>query len=370
MILLSYVLRCPWSNFVDIVAANVLRAAVFLVFTALGYCHAGEQQGAPELNHEFVHKSVESVAATVDREYFDAATAAQVASSLRKRLADGGYGEVKTLKSLAEKLTQDMFDMTKDKHLAVTVVEERSLKSTSTDPDVNRRINARRTNFGVQRVEILAGNVGYFNLTSFYRPDEAGEAISAAMKMLRSADALIIDMRENGGGSPDTIALLISYLFEAPELPLFGIVPRSGDGGRQYKTLDPGPSDRNGTRPIYVLTAKQTFSAGEGFAFLLQERRRADVVGEQTAGAANPARPYPVNAHLEVTVPNGQVRTAVTGSNWEGKGVVPDVLVPACDALRTAHIRALRGLFNKNPDGAWQENLKQQLEMLEMLGKQ
>ena len=262
-----------------------------------------------------------------------------------------------------------MFDITKDKHLAVTVVEQRSLSSTSTDPDVNRGANARRSNFGVQRVEILAGNVGYFNLTSFYRPEEAGEAISAAMKMLRSADALIIDMRENGGGSPDTVALVISYLFEAPELPLFGIVPRSGEGGRQYKTLESGPSDRNGIRPIYVLTAKQTFSAGEGLAFLLQERSRAKIVGEQTAGAANPGRHYPVNAHLEVTVPNGQVRTAVTGSNWEGKGVVPDVLVPASDALRTAHMLALRGLLDDNPDGAWQEKLKQLPEMLEMLGK-
>ncbi len=103
------------------------------------------------------------------------------------------------------------------------------------------------------------------------------------MKMLRSADALVIDMRENGGGSPDTIALVLSYLFEDPELPLFGIVPRSGDGVRQYKTLKSGLSDRNGTRPVYVLTAKQTFSAGEGLAFLLQDRRRAEVVGEPTA---------------------------------------------------------------------------------------
>ena len=99
--LTSYVLRCPWSSFVDIVTAYVLRVVVLLVSTTLGYCHAGEQQGAPELDHEFVHKSVESVAAAVDREYFDAAIAAQVASSLRTRLADGGYGEVKTLKSLA-----------------------------------------------------------------------------------------------------------------------------------------------------------------------------------------------------------------------------------------------------------------------------
>ncbi|MFN7731159.1 MAG: S41 family peptidase [Pirellula sp.] len=365
----SSLLRSWWWNLVNLVLVHMSRAGVFLVLATLACSHAWGQEDAREFDREFVHESVESVAAIVDREYFDAEIAAQVASSLRKRLAEGGYEEVKSLKSLADKLTQDLFEATQDKHLAVTMVEDGSLRSTSEVPDVSREIHARRTNFGVQRVEILAGNVGYFKLTSFYRPDEARDAISAAMRMLRCADALIIDLRENSGGSPDTVALLASYLFDAPDLPLFDIVPRSGDGVRHYKTLKPGPPDRDGTRPVYMLTAKQTFSAGEGFAFLLQQARRAEVVGEQTAGAANPGRPYPVNTQLEVTVPNGQVRTAVTRQNWEGKGVIPDVPVPASDALRTAHIRALREVLKQNPDGLWQETLKQHLDTLEISGQ-
>ncbi len=184
------------------------------------------------------------------------------------------------------------------------------------------------------------------------------------MRTLQHADALILDMRHNTGGSPDTVALLASYLFDAPQLPLFEIVARSGDS-RLYKTETSELAGRNESRPVYVLTAKRTFSAGEGIAFVLQERGRAEVVGERTAGAANPGRPYAVNSRFEVTVPNGEVRTAVTGRNWEGRGVKPDVSIAASDALRVAHIRALRRLLGQTPSGSWHDRLKRQLNALE-----
>jgi C-terminal processing protease CtpA/Prc len=114
---------------------------------------------------------------------------------------------------------------------------------------------------------------------------------------------------------------------------------------------------------VYVLTSARTFSAGEGFAFLLQERARAEVIGERTAGAANPGRPYRVNPWFEVTVPNGQVRSAVSGGNWEGRGVKPDLEVAAPDALVAAHSRALKRLI-EGADGDWRVRLEQILQSL------
>jgi C-terminal processing protease CtpA/Prc len=159
---------------------------------------------------------------------------------------------------------------------------------------------------------------------------------------------LIIDLRQNSGGAPDTAALMAGYLFDRAGLPLFQIVPRAGNSV-EYATPDPGPVERDGRRPVYVLTSSRTFSAGEGFAFLLQERARAEVIGERTAGAANPGRPYRVNAWFEVTVPNGQVRSAISGGNWEGRGVKPDIEVPAAEALDVAHARALKRLGEGAP---------------------
>ena len=242
--------------------------------------------------------------------------------------------------------------------------EATSKASAAEPPDRSREARGRRENFGVQRVEILAGNVGYLNLTAYYRPDEVRDTLSAAMQTLQNADAIILDMRSNSGGSPETVALLVSYFFDAPQLPLFSVVDRLG-GRREYFTEKTPPRERNELRPVYVLTSKRTFSAGEGTAFLLQERQRAEVIGETTAGAANPGKPFPINSRFEATVPNGKIEAAVTGGNWEGGGVKPDVAVPAADALRAAHARALRRLLKQPPNDADRGDLEKQLRSLE-----
>jgi C-terminal processing protease CtpA/Prc len=166
------------------------------------------------------------------------------------------------------------------------------------------------------------------------------------------------------GGSPGTIALVLGYLFETPGLSLFDVVARSGDRPH-FACERPAVAGRDSSRPVYVLTAARTFSAGDGLAYLLQERKRATVVGEATAGVANPGRPYPLVGRLEVTVPNGEVRSSVSGRNWEGRGVVPDVAVPADEALRRAHLLALTALIAETPDGAWHDGLVRTRDALE-----
>lgn len=310
---------------------------VVLLLSLLGQPAVGQR---PETGLEpaLVRATVESLGALVEREYFNPEVAKRVAAGLRERQALGGYAQARTRQELAELLSRDLFAFTNDKHLAVQVVEPRP-PSVPLAPDDRREARARRANYGVQRVEVLAGNIGYLNLTFFYRPDEARETLAAAMRVLQSADALILDMRENSGGSPDTAALVLSYVFADGGLPLFEIVPREGRS-QHYTTVSAGIVGRDGKRPVYVLTSAETFSAGEGVAFILQERKRAEIIGERTSGAANPGRAYPVNEVFEVTIPNGQVRTAVSGRNWEGSGVMPDVAVTASEALATAHARA------------------------------
>jgi C-terminal processing protease CtpA/Prc len=305
---------------------------------------------AMQMDRKLIGETVDSLASVVHREYVDAEMAARVDAFLRRSLAEGKYGDVQMPEALAAILTRDLFALTRDKHLSVAVVPDRaSVAAAKADPNDSRETRSRRSNFGIQKVEILHANVGYINITAFDRPDQARVAISAAMQLLRNAEALIVDLRTNGGGSPDTAALFASYFFDVPGLALFEIVPRSGEV-KSYRTETTVLPDRNGQRPVYLLTSASTFSAGEGFAFLLQERHRAEVIGETTAGAANPGRPYPMNSRFEVTVPNGRVRSAVGGGNWEGVGVTPDVKTPALEALGVAQARAMRRLAEKSKD--------------------
>jgi C-terminal processing protease CtpA/Prc len=342
----------------------MLAATVVVLLRLTGLpVQAIGQESESTLDRTRIQQTVEAVGATIRKEYFDARLAATVDRELHERLAAGAYRTIETPHALAAKLTHDLLRLTKDKHLAVAVVQNASLNSgNERRADEAREKSGQRSNFGVARVEILAGNVGYLNLTAFFRPDEARDAITAAMRLLRHADALILDVRDHGGGSPDTAALLASYFFDERRMPLFEIVPRSGEK-RVYKTESAELAERNAKRPMFVLTSRRTFSAGEGIAYLLQERGRAEVIGETTAGAANPGRPYPVNESFEVTVPNGKVLSAIRGSNWEGSGVTPDIKVDA-DSLRVAHRRALERLLNTTEKGSWRNELERHLETL------
>lgn len=320
-------------------------------------------QGVPgpsavTLSAEAVRTAVGDIAAMVEREYMDAATGARLANALRRRLDEGQYAAATSPETLAAEVNRDLLSESQDKHLAVTV---RSFVEPASDAG-SRADAVRRTNGGVQKVEILPGNVGYLNLTAFWRIEEARDAITDAMRLLRRADALILDMRQNGGGSPETVAFVAGFLFDDPGLPLFDIVARFGER-TTYATPAPGLPERDGRRPVYVLTAARTFSGGEGLAYLLQERGRAEGVGERTAGAANAAGPHRVNAWLEVTVPNSRVETAITRSNWEGRGVAPEVAVVASEALRTAHTRALDRLIPL-AEGEWRQRLEQARQAL------
>lgn len=319
------------------------------------HCNEGYgQDSIPAADSVDVGAAVETLADLVTDEYFDAKIANRVADELKQNLQRGRYVNALAGRALANRLTQDMFAISKDKHLTVFAIPPKVDNSAATGKRrLSREERGRRDNFGVKRVEILDGNVGYFELTHFYRPDEADEAIHAAMAVLLNTDALIIDMRSNTGGSPGTVATLASYLFDEANLPLFKIISRDGSS-QQYATLPTPPRNRNPSKPIYVLTSAQTFSAGEGLALILQERKRAMVVGEVTAGAGNPGRPFPINSQFEVVIPTGFISTAIAKASWEGTGVKPDVESNAEKAIDKAHElareRLARGMPATNPN--------------------
>ena len=294
--------------------------------------------------------TVRALGEVLKREYIDVDVAVNADAALQRALAAGRYADASTPEALVSLLNRDLRDVTRDKHIWVEVVPPAAPSAPAAsarspaDANAARAEGVRRSNAGVRRVEILRGNVGYLDLSNFFRPEEARDTIALAMRLLNKADALIIDMRRNGGGSPGTVVFLLGYLIDAPGATLFEIVHRPPQPPDRYALDATLPAEGDGQRPIAVLTSAQTFSGGEGLAFLLQERHRAEIVGEVTAGAANPGTTYPVNDRFRVNVPNGRIKSAVGGGNWEGAGVTPDVKVPAADALQTAHDRLLRTL--------------------------
>jgi len=102
------------------------------------------------------------------------------------------------------------------------------------------------------------------------------------------------------------------------------------------------PGNRYLDRPVYLLTSSHTFSGGEDIAYTLQAQGRAEVIGEVTGGGAHPTRPFPISAAVHIAIPFARSINPVTGTNWQGTGVIPDTTAPADQAYRIAHAKALR----------------------------
>ena len=200
----------------------------------------------------------------------------------------------------------------------------------------------RMDNFGIRRVERLDGNVGYLDVRRVPVPANAGPAITAAMELVAGTYALIIDLRHNGGGSPEGVVYWCSYLLEEHPTHLNDIFHADTGETRQFWALPYVPGTRYVDRPVYVLTSSRTFSGGEDFAYTLQALGRAEVIGETTGGGAHPTRPFPISPAVHIGIPFARSINPVTGTNWQGTGVVPDVAVPEDQAYDVAYARALR----------------------------
>jgi C-terminal processing protease CtpA/Prc len=208
----------------------------------------------------------------------------------------------------------------------------------------------KRSNFGFREVKILEGNIGYLDLRGFSDVAYAGETAVAAMNFLSNSDALIIDLRHNGGGSPRMIQLISSYLFGSEPVHLNNFYWRPTDTHSQTWTLPHVPGTRRPDRPVYVLTSKGTFSAAEEFSYNLKNLNRATLVGETTGGGAHPGGSVAATDRFMVWVPTGRAINPITNTNWEGTGVSPHMDVPAGEALDTAYSHALESLRDEAAD--------------------
>ncbi len=284
----------------------------------------------------------------VDEYYIFPDVARRVADLVRRRRAD--LEPQVDSDELANFLTRTAYEASSDHHREVRLwpVSAEVVSTGSDEFAAARTRRAHRLNYGVAKIERLAGNVGLLALTNFFPAHLAGDVLTSAMQVLNGTEALIVDLRRNQGGSPETVVLLISYLLDADQEPVHinDFYFRHDETTQQSWTLPHVPGRRFGSsKPVYVLTSSNTFSAAEAFAYDLQAMKRAAVVGERSRGGAHPGDRIRLDDHLAAFVPSGRAINPITGTNWQGIGVIPDRVTSAPDALTAAHASALNRLL-------------------------
>lgn len=253
--------------------------------------------------------------------------AQEMSADLQLALDNGTYKEVTNRKAFARQLTDQLRAICKDKHLRVVAS---GIRAPSSFP------GRRPVNHGFVKAEMLEGGVGYLKFNFFSGDVEAERTAAAAMNFLANSEAIIFDLRDNGGGSPDMIAFLSGYLFDE-SVHLNSFYNRPTDTTTESWSREDVPGDRFGEKkPIFVLTSDYTFSGAEEFSYNLKNLKRATLVGETTGGGAHPVRPVSLGPDFSMSMPFARAINPITKTNWEGVGVEPHVEVDSKDALKKA----------------------------------
>jgi len=365
---------------------TALAAFVTLIFLAPA---AGAQVASPgqlpSIDAATRAAIVDSVTAAIDSIYVLEEPAKRIVAGLRENLANGDYDALTDPADFARKLYEDAQAISHDGHFRIAamlpldpaVVEAEQ----DEDPaDVERRRRLRRArNYGFHKAEILSGGVGYLRFDEFSHGEDAFAAAAAAMNFLSNSNALIIDLRQNGGGSASMIRFVCGYLFEE-NTHLINWDVRAESKTVQSFSADYVPGRRLIEQPVYVLTSGNTFSAAEEFTFDLRNLERATVVGDTTGGGGHTVAGYTFDFdgfRIGIRIPYGRAYNPENNEGWEGVGVIPHIPVPANQALETAHADALRKLIEAEEDDQiiavyeWGlKDLESRLNPIELSGKE
>ncbi len=332
-----------------------LKALLFISLLISFSFNLFAQDKTKELDEKERTKVIKSVSKLLKANYVFPEVADKMATLIETNLKNEKYQMIIQPDEYAGVLTKDLQSVSNDRHLRVIFTPEDSKKQQNViNPADSSQFfyssdeKMRRDNFGFKEVKILDGNIGYLDLRSFTDTLFAGKTAIAAMNFLSNTDAIIIDLRNNGGGMASMIQLIISYFYSSEPVHLNDFYYRPADKHTQTWTFPSVPGKRRPDIDVYVLTSRSTFSAAEEFAYDLKNLKRATLVGETTGGGAHPGFQVAVSERFSIWIPSGMAINPISHTNWEGIGVEPDIKTTKEEALNTARITALGKLKEKS----------------------
>jgi len=292
---------------------------------------------------------IDTLVAKLNAHYVFPDKARQIEAALRQRQQEGRYDAVTDSKQLAQQLTDDLRGVAHDLHMSVffsprpVPADDAVGPPPATKAEWEQRVSADKRQAmldmakrSVEQVDRLTPRIGYLKVSGFPPAFVMNARYAEAMNELADTDGLIVDLRDNDGGAPDGVALLVSYFVDR-RTRLNDIWDRDTGTSKQYWTEDKLDGKRyGGAKPVLILAGPGTKSAGEDFAYTMQAMKRATVIGERTWGGAHPARPYRLAEHFLAVIPGRRTISPITTTNWEGVGVVPDVAAAPDQALAVA----------------------------------
>jgi C-terminal processing protease CtpA/Prc len=318
------------------------------------------QTQATQLTGKIKKQVIECIAEKLNTNYVYRDTALKMGSFIRQQFSKGVYDTIRTPSIFAAQLTKDLLSVYHDGHLSVEYAPGFAESTDIKNPEAEKKQLDRfskfkkRVNFGFDKAEILPGNIGYLKIGGFFAPDDESKAMAmAALRFISNSRALIIDLRNNMGGDPGMVTYICSFFFKA-RTHLNDLYTQKNKSTISYWTTPDSSLTALNTIPIYILTSKTTFSAGEELTYDLQSQKRAIIIGETTGGGAHPVQPFATRNGFVANIPFARAINPITKTNWETIGVKPDLIASADAALEAA----INNIKSTPPDSTRQLRLQ------------
>lgn len=320
---------------------KIISLSVFLIFISKIGLFA--QTETAIISNSECKDLIDKISNLLVDEYIFPLKADSCSQFIRAQFKNGKYENAMNLEGLAKLLTIDLKKVSMDEHIKVSVKKQNKVEEADPESNYYDQIKAsidfsnlfRKYNCAFYKVEHLKGNIGYLDLRGFHPVEFAKEAAKNAMGFLSGSNAIIIDLRKSLGGDPATVQLLISYFLDS------GIHYASTEWKGEPEldenwTLDAIDGKRMLDIPLFILTGEKTRSAAEAFTYILKNQKRAKIIGAKTIGAGNIGDVFTIDERFEIFIPYGRPICQVTLTNWDSKGVIPDLIVQEEDALEIA----------------------------------
>lgn len=336
-----------------------MKLLITLIFAALAVAKLNAQNSNESLSENQKANIINKTLELVKENYVFPDKFNKIETDIKRRLSKNEYSEYSDPQQFLNRLNKDLQTAGEDKHLKI-----------SFSPDLVKQIKAEKNsgvqgpasytpellawirfeNYGLRTVERLEGNIGYFKFDRFTDLKLAKESTTGAMNFISSSSAIILDFRENGGGDSDASELIVNYFL--PDGKKLGDVKfrKAAQSKESIVKYDPSVKKIPDNVPLYILVSNKTASAAEAVSYVLQQFKRAIIVGEQTSGKANPGELFIINDFLYMMVPTGSFNVLPTGKNWEGTGVTPDIKIDQSKALAKSMAEICTQLENRDPN--------------------
>ncbi|MES2288019.1 MAG: S41 family peptidase [Bacteroidota bacterium] len=318
------------------------------------------------LNSKYRTEIVKNISQILLDNYVFPETAIKMSNCITKKLKDGAYDKIKDPVAFSDVLTIDLYSIYHDGHLMVKYAPQAFVKPPIDHPpiieDPFKKI--KQANFGLRKVEILNGNIGYINIDHFWADTVYGkETVEASLQFISNTNAVIIDLRDCGGGSQETVNMICGYFLEK-STHINDMFDRTAKKTTEYWTKPDISFTKLAKMPLYILTNNKTFSAAEEFCYDLQCIKRATIVGETTGGGAHGTFSQDVGSGFVLSVPYSTAINPITKTSWEKVGVKPEIEVPSNKALETAEIKIFDDLISNTKDTVELFNLNWDFDLI------